>query len=338
MSNFDHGVESYGVPVLPYGIPIGGKHYFVRPASGSDGHNGKTIQQALDTVSKGEDLCVTGKNDVVHLIGDGGTTGTAREDTAITWDKSSTHLIGEGAAVMYSQRSRIAPTSTTVGAAANKDYLTVSGSGNVFANFQLWAGFATGIANTNALTVSGDRNRFYRCHIVGHADAVSAADAGSSSLALSGSENLFEECVFGTDTVMRSAANATIQFSGGAARNVFKRCIFPVWTSATTSLIGNVAAANPNGIDRETIFEDCYFINVPNVTSAATMAAAFTAVANAVNGVILLRNCLRIGITDWGTDATSLARIFVLGDAGVAATAGFVGDDIGRAMVAIASA
>lgn len=338
MTNFPNGVSSFGAPVLPYGIPIGGKHYFVRPATGSNNHHGKTPDYPLDTVTKGEDLTTTGKNDVVHLIGDGGTTGTSREDTAITWDKSSTHLIGEGAPVMYGHRSRIAPTSTTVGAAANKNYLTVSGSGNVFANFQLWAGFATGIADTIALTVSGSRNHFFRVHIVGHADAASAQDTGSASLKVTGHENLFEECVIGTDTVLRTVANASIQFAGGAARNVFKRCIFPVWTSATTALIGNVAATNPNGTDRETVFENCLFLNILNITSAATMAAAFTTVAGGINGYFLMKDCARAGITDWGTDSTTNALILVQGAANATASWTGYGDDVGRAVVAVASA
>lgn len=277
--------------------------------------------------------CVTGKNDVVLFAGDGGTTGTARLDVALSLSKSATHLIGLTAPGLYSQRARIAPTTTTVGASTNINYVTMSGSGNYVANISIWPGFATGAVNTLGLTVTGSRNVFENCHFAGHADAASAADTGSAALKITGSENLFQNCVIGQDTVLRSVANASILFAGGAARNVFRNCIFPVWTSATTTLIWSVAAANPNGVDRETIFENCYFINMLNVTSAATMAAASTAAANAVNGVIILKDCVRVGITDWGTDATTNARIWVSG-AGDEAQAG---DEVGRALVAAAS-
>jgi hypothetical protein len=311
-----------------------GKAIYVNPAVGYDNSGDvNDPNKPFDTLTKAYAAGTTGKNDVFLVVGDGGTTGTVREDLALAFSKSATHVIGLTAPSLYGQRARIAPTSTTVGASTNKAYVTVSGSGSLFANLQIWAGFATGIANTWALTVSGSRNVFKNIQIVGHADAVSAADAGSASLRVSGSENLFEDCVIGTDTVLRSAANASVLFSGGAARNVFRNCIFPVYTSATTSLIWAVAASNPDGTDRETIFENCYFLNMLNVTSAATMAAAATHATNAVNGFILLKDCVRMGITDWGTDATTNARIYASGSGDEAQA----GDEVGRAHVAIAS-
>jgi hypothetical protein len=311
-----------------------GRTIYLDPANGYDASaivNDPT--KPYKTIAGAYAAAVTGKNDVIMLVGDGGTTATARLDLALAMSKSATHVVGHTAPTLYGQRARIAPTSTTVGASTNKSYVTVSGSGSVFANLQIWAGFATGIAATIALTVSGSRNVFKNMQIVGHADAVSAADGDSYSLKVTGSENLFEDCVIGTDTVLRSAANANILFYGGAARNVFRRCIFPVWTSATTSLIWSVPTANPNGVDRETIFESCYFLNMLNVTSAATMAAASTAAANAVNGFVLLKDCVRVGITDWGTDATTNARIWTSGSGDEAQA----GDEVGRALVAAAS-
>lgn len=300
-----------------------------------NGYNASAVandpKKAHSTIAHAYAAATSGKHDVIRLVGNGGTTGTARLDVALALSKSSTHLVGVCAPTLYSQRARIAPTSTTVGASTNKNYVTVSGSDNILANLSIWAGFATGLADTIALTVSGSRNVFKNVHIAGHADAVSAADAGSASLKITGSENLFEDCVIGTDTVLRSAANASIQFAGGAARNVFRRCIFPVWTSATTSLIWNVAAAT--GLDRETVFDDCLFLNILNITSAATMAAVGKTVANGINGYVIMKDCARAGITDWGTDATSLARILVMGPG----TGGTAGDDIGRATESVAS-
>ncbi len=317
-----------------YGIPPGGKHFFVQPSVGSDGNAGTKLSAPLDTVSKALSLCTTGNNDVVHLLADGGTTGTSREASAIAWSLSATHLIGHTAGVPTGSRARIAPPTTTVGAAGNKSYVTVSGSGCIVANVQIWAGFATGIAATIALIVSGSRNAFYNVHAAGHADAVSAADADSYSLKLFGSENLFLDCTIGVDTVLRNTAtNANVWFGGNAARNRFNDCDFPVWTSNTASLIGTVPAANPNGTDRYTLFTNCRFMNAQFITSAATMAAAFTAVSNAINGYFLLKDCARVNITDWGTDATTNARIYLSGSGDEAQA----GDEVGRAHIAIAS-
>ena len=274
----------------------------------------------------------SGKNDVIVLVSDGAATGTARVDTAITWAKNATHLIGLGAPSRYGQRARIAPTTTTVGASTNKDYITVSGRGCYFANLQIWGAFATGIAASIALTVSGANNTFENCHIVGLADAASAADTASYCLKVSASENYFKHCVIGTDTVLRTAANASVLFSGGAARTVFEDCVFPVYTSSTSSLIASVPAASPNGSDRETIFENCKFLNMLNLTSVATMLEAFNMVANGINGYFLIKDCVRVNITNWGDTAT-LLRLWLSG-AGDEAQAG---DEVGRAHVGSAS-
>ncbi len=115
-THFGSMVYSMGVPVIGQDAPLGGKHLFVRPAVGSDSHSGLEIDEPLDTLTKALALADSGKNDVIHIIGDGGTTGTVREDVAVTISESSLAIIGEGSPVVFGQRSRIAPSSATVGA------------------------------------------------------------------------------------------------------------------------------------------------------------------------------------------------------------------------------
>ena len=315
------------------GIGNAGRIMYLEPVAGLDASaEPDNPDKPYRTLAAAYAACVAGKNDVVRLVSNGASTSTARVDTAFTWAKNATHLIGDTAPVRYGQRARIAPTTTTVGAAGNKDYMTVSASGCVFQNVQIWAGFATGIAATIALAVSGSRNLFKRMQVAGHADAASAQDTASASLALSGSENLFEQCVFGTDTVLRTVLNSTVLFSGGAARNHFDDCTFAMWTSATTALHLQVRAANANGADRETVFNKCRFLNALNITSAVTLAAVCKSIASGINGYFLMQDCVRVA-TDWGTDSTSLALIQVCGPG----TGGTAGDDVGRATAAVAS-
>lgn len=289
-----------------------------------------------DTLTGAYGALTTGKNDICLLVGDGGTTGTARQDLAFTWAKNATHLFGLASPSLFSSRARIAPTSTTVGAAGNINYMTVSGSGNYFANLQIWAGFATGLANTIALTVSGSRNVFENCHIVGLADAVSAADAGSRCLKITGHENLFRHCVIGIDTVSRGAANASVELASMAARNVFEDCTFVSLASAATPIYLKVAAVQ--GIDRLTSFLRCRFQNFVAGPTGTTLTGVATMAVNA-GGLFYMEDCVRIGVTDWGTDAASLAQIYLSGlPAGAQAAAGTVlGDDIGRVTVAVSS-
>ena len=309
------------------------KKIWLDPANGSDNRDGTTLKTAVKSLEAAYALVTAGKNDTIVIVGDGATTGTVRLDTAFTWAKNATHLIGIAPPTLYSQRARIAPTTTTVGASTNKDFFTLSAAGCYFKNVQIWPGFATGIAATIGMALSGAHNVFENCHLAGHADAASAADTASAALALSGSENAFIDCVLGQDTVLRSVLNSTVLFSGGAARNLFKDCLFPMWTSATTALNLQVRAANPNGADRETIFDRCLFMNITGITSAVTQAAVAKSVASGINGYFIMKDCARVGITDWGTDSTSLALIQVLGPG----TGGTAGDDVGRGTPAVAS-
>src|SRR5207253_10939378 len=123
--------------------------------------------------------CRDGKNDTVVLVGNGVTGGAARVNSSFTWAKNATHLVGVSSGVNISNRSRIAPSS---GQAAFTPFFTVSGSGCLFSNVQLFMGFGTGTTNQLGLVVTGGRNMVIDCHIAGIGDNESAQSAGSRSL------------------------------------------------------------------------------------------------------------------------------------------------------------
>jgi hypothetical protein len=163
-------------------------------------------------------------------------------------------------------------------------------------------------------------------------DATSAADAGSRILKLGGSgasgENLFDNCTFGLDTMPRSAANATIEFAGSSKRNVFRNCIFPTRCTAATPI--HIKSSGSNPLETFQLFINPVFWNQPANGSGTAMTGVATLAASG-NGNVVLKNPSRFFITDWGTDSTSLAQVYVDG-AATGAT-----DDIGRGAVAIAT-
>jgi hypothetical protein len=289
------------------------KSFYIDAANGGAGRAGDSPDKAVISLEAGYAFLTDKKNDSLVIIGDGATTGTVRLTAAMIWAKSQCRLVGRTAPTLFSSRARIAPAAATT---AFANFLALSGSGNVFENIAIVQDFTTDGDNQIALTISGHRNVFKNCHIYGIAKG---SDAGGRCLKIAaGEENLFEDCVIGVDTITRSAANASIEFSAGAARNVFRRCILPFHMSAGTPLAVKVAAAA--GSDRFQLFEDCSFINA--VGSGSTTMTALCTLAAAMGGVIVFRNCTLVGITGFGSDATSRGQIYIEGGTPAAASTG----------------
>jgi hypothetical protein len=229
LTNFPNGISSFGIPVLGSGIPFTGKYFFVDPEHGSDGNSGLSPKKALKTLYKAHALCTAGNNDVVYLIGNGGTTATARLSKAnavlvdptattgtLTWSKNATHLIGITAPTVNG-RARIAPTTTeTITTFGSGSMIVVSAAGCLFSNISAYQGFATGGASEICWEDSGGRNSYINCTIQGMGDAGSAATATGRSLKISAAngECTFRGCEIGLDTVIRSNGASEIEFSG----------------------------------------------------------------------------------------------------------------------------
>lgn len=330
------GLEVAGVPTMGIGgAPLfTGNWYFVNPATGSDGNTG-AADNPLATLYQAHAKMTSGNNDVCVLVGNGAASGSARLSTALAqtidssvtagtlvWSKNACHLIGQTAPTMVAQRARIAPPSGTYTQATfgSGNFVTVTGAGCYFGNFSLFNGFSTGGTNQICWTDSGGRNFYWNVNFGGMGDAASAADAGSRSVKLSGStgENTFIDCEFGLDTVTRSAANATLEFAGGCPRNTFKDCNFVFQTSASTPLGIIVSAAA--GSDRWQKFDRCTFVN--NVQSTSTTMSGLSTLAASMGGLLLMKDPTMVGITEFGTDATSRGQIYVDGGAPTAGSTG----------------
>jgi hypothetical protein len=331
------GLEVAGVPTMGIsGAPLfTGNWIFVDPAHGSDGNTG-AADSPFQTIYMAYAQARDGYNDVIVLVGDGTTAGTARMSAAlaasvdptattgtITWAKNALHLIGQASATMDS-RARFAPPTGTYTAATfgnSGNMFNVTGQGCYFANFSVYNGFSTGATGQIAWIDAGGRNSYYNVSILGMNDAASAASTTSRSLKISGSvgENTFVACQIGGDTTARTAANASIEFAGGSPRNKFINCDFPVYATGGGSgaLVATVGAS---GIDRWTKFDNCWIMNgTKSGGSALTVALSMNA---SPGGMILMSNCTWIGVTKIG-DAGALANMYVNGGAPTAATTGY---------------
>lgn len=330
------GLEVAGVPTMGMsGLPLTtGNVYFVDYVNGSDGNSG-AADQPLQTLYGAHDKMTAGQNDVAVIVGSGSTAATQRLSLAnaqaitpsatagtLNWTKNACHIIGMAAPTQTSQRARIAPPTGTYTQATfgSGNFVVVSAQGCIFANFEVFNGFSTGGNNQIAWTDSGGRNFYYNVMLGGAADAASAQSTSSRSLLISGStgENTFQRCQFGVDTVTRTVANATLQLSGGSPRNRFIECDFVFQTSAATVLGISVAAASD--IDRWQKFDRCVFIN--NVQSTSTTMSGLSTIAASAGGLLMMKDCTLVGITEFGTDATSRGQIYVDGGTVTASTSG----------------
>jgi hypothetical protein len=306
ITNFPNGVSSFGIPVVGgggtlFGIGRDAKRFFVNPRIGSDNNNGLSPRAPLATITQSHALMTSEAGDVCYYIGsDGGTDDSSRDTATITWSKSGCTLIGICAPVPVSQRARISPTTSIAG-----PLLTVSGSNNYFANFQLFQGHN---AASTALSVTGQRNYFHNVHIGGIGHDTAGDDAASESLLLSGSENEFNRCTIGLDTAVRSAACAEIRIVAGstaATRNYFRDCHVTSYADNAGAL--HVDIPDSGGIDRFVWFERCKFTN--SIDSAATQMTVSMNIHATCGGTVYLEDCLRYGATDWAASFVNLAQL-----------------------------
>ena len=336
LTNFPDGITSFGVPVLGgiNGIPLTGNWYFVDPAVGSDAYDGTSPETPFQTIYRAYASATAGNNDVIVLIGNGSTSGTARMSTALaqsvnsaatsgtlTWAKNATHLIGVTAPTGISNRARFAPPTGTYTAATfgnSGNMFNVTASGCIFANFSVFNGFSTGANGQIAWIDSGGRNYYSGVHFGGMGDTASATGANSRAVRISGSgENTFVGCTFGLDTVSRNAANATLEFAGATARNKFVNCDFLAYATAATPVF--VLGTGAGCIDRWQKFEGCSFMNGAD-SGATDMTGAVYLTNAAAGGYVYLQRSTTIGCTDVFYDATTAGQMYIDGGAPTAAT------------------
>jgi len=297
MTNFPNGLASMGVPVM--GMMTQGNSYFVAPRTGNDGNTGKTMQAPLKTVAAALALATANQNDVIYLVAEGNTAAntTDYQSTTLIWNKDGVHLIGINGNPRMGHRSRIALISTYDTAS---NLMTVSANGCYFANLEIFEGVA-GTNPTGCLKVTGVRNHFQNCQIAGIGNnANDIADAYSVALIGNASENYFEKCVIGCDTIARgSAANSEIYVAtlagARAARNIFENCVINGWCESAGNYTFLSAASG--SIDRYMLFKDCAFIN-PGASVAGGAAMTYAMIVTSANGKVVLHNTSITGAAD----------------------------------------
>lgn len=281
------------------GLPYVGSIFYVDPSGGSDTANsGKAWNDALKTVAAAYKKCTSGYHDVVLIVPTDGTGRTA-ETTAISWAKRFTHLVGSSAPTAQDTRAGI-----SFGTGGS---LTISENGCLFKNLTF-----NGTADINEpVSITGHYNSFINCDFKGSLNATTGDDTAMRCLNINGGqENYFGGCTFGSDTIMRSAANATVEFESSASRNVFENCRFIAAIDAATPV--HVLFTGTSAIDRWVEFKNTNFYSFSTNNGTAMTACMNLSAQTATGHVLLTGNCCMMGgITDW--EASASGRIFIQG-------------------------
>jgi len=274
--------------------PIRGTWYFVDPTSGIAANDGLSPGSAKASIKDAYDLCTSGAGDGIVLLSAGTAAAgcTSYLSAALAWSKHGITVVGVASGARKYGRARVANLSTATDLAV---LITVSGDNNSFYNVHLFNG-GSDAAALGALKVSGNRNHFENCHFVGAGHATPAADAGAYDLMIDGGqENNFERCTFGTDTIIRAAANGNIVFDGGAWRNSFYDCDLLCYSE--TAGKGAIKCADATAFSGVQTFARCRFVAwKPNGLGSLTSAFIGT---KPTSGQILMDSCSILGWAAW---------------------------------------
>lgn len=320
-----NGLTSFGVPIVPQGIPFGvdSKCFFVAPyrTSGgtengaADGNDGLSPKRALKTLSAALSKARANKNDVIFMIASGNSAADTTDDqtASLAWNKDLVHLVGVNAGSMFSSRSRIGTQTTGIAKLVN-----VTANGCHFANLQAFHGVTADQTGLICWEDSGNRNVYHNVHFAGGGVSTTADDTGMRSLKLAGGgERRFVNCVIGLDTIDRATtANAELELAG-AVREVFDDCVLTTYGSAGHAMV----IVTATGLDRYALFRSCAFINpIQSGTAALTECFSITA-GTSPNGAIILKDPLAYGCGPWEADVET-GRVIVLGHPTPASTDG----------------
>jgi hypothetical protein len=268
-----------------------GEVYYLDPTNGVDTNDGR-LGAPVKTLAVGYALLRDGYNDVlVYVSGPSSISLPA----GFTWAKSYAHFIGACAPVPFSPRSRVFLAAAATG---GETYLmNITGSGCVFSNILFFMGVDKNTA-AYSVVVTGSRNYFKGVHFAGIGHATMDVSGAGDLLLDGGSENLFDGCTIGTDTIERGANSRNLMFKTAASRNVFKNCTF----IAHVSNAGHALAAvyDGTGIDRVQKFENCHFI-ADSTNRATALTSVFAIPAGIAQGMIDLD--IGCHVSSWGAAA-----------------------------------
>lgn len=208
-------------------------------------------------------------------------------------------------------------TAVTAGSTTIVNYLAylidVQASNCSFSNFSI-GNWLTSAIDLGCVKITGNRNYFNNVHFVGAGHATPGAVATASDVELNGCQEItFDNCTFGTDSVLKAAANGEVIVDGTCWRIRFNGCDFISYSETAGKVsVKSVDNASFSGI---MAFRSCQFINWnPNGLSA--IDDVFGGTDSTSGQYSVTPDSICVGFTGWGSS------VFVAGSAAAASGAG----------------
>ena len=292
----------YGHKIYPediagmIGLPSIGDIWYVDPGKSVSG-GGTSREDAFKTVAEGLAAATADQDDVV-LITPSSSTGRTTEAVAINWNKRRTHLIGSTAPTAFNPRAGMSFSSAVV-----SPCFTISTRSCIFKNFTL-----SNMQDINVtVEMTSDYNYFEGVHFAGMGNATAGDDTAARIIRLNGSgENTFNNCTIGLDTVLRTGANASIEFvtAKNNANNQFSNCIF---TMAGDADAPRHLFVEDSGCNRFALFDHCKFFDNSDTTGITTQTDVINGGSGTdQGGVVILKDCINVGSTGWSNEVTGV--------------------------------
>lgn len=233
-----------------------------------------------ETLEAAYAAATTNADDVILLSGHT----THALAAGIAWTKNRIHVIGmDGGGRLVQQGAKV-----QLGGAIDSAYVVkVTGVRNAFKNIK----FIMGSTHANALHVleeGGEGNLYDHCSFT--FGVVDNLDLTTATEVLAGSDSAtFTNCLFGTETLLTSAARTVFTIDQVTTNQEFKSnilvdCTFLISSSSATALFINVAANTD--VLFTNLFKNCIFMASVDSAGGIALTNAVDSVASLVKGTI----------------------------------------------------
>lgn len=224
--------------------------------------------------------CTSNRNDIIfvnahssHTLG-----------TPIAWSKNRIHVIGlDGGGRVVQQGAKVQSGSAETAAYVIK----VTGVRNSFRNIKFIQA-STNAAALHVLEEGGEGNLYENCSFV--FGVVDNLDLTTATEVLAGSDSAtFRHCLFGTETLLTSAARTVftidqVTTSQEFKSNIVEDCVFMISSSSATAKLISVVANTD--VLFTNLFKNCAFMASVDSAGGAAITNAVQSVSGLVKGTL----------------------------------------------------